>query len=251
MRKFKPGHSLVWGKKELRSRRDVKIGGSLAARCGRLRTVRLGSTHFVGEKKLWSSVGGQSGLWGAPCLTLASEVLGQFLFCLLLRIVSVCSLCTRRAAFSPILTLTATAWDPTISRSRWTVPTVPEWPTTNATAPCAWWTIRVRLRRWLAWGCRGAAGQGLGCPVSPGVSRLPQGHACLCPPRISCPAVKVSAAWGPSLLLSILYVLLRVPTSDFTCCPSDSQRHGERSFTLAVGRVSCNLWSRFFFFFFN
>lgn len=91
-----------------------------------------------------------------------------------------------RAAFLPILTLTATAWDPTISRYLWTVPTVLEWPTTSVTAPCAWWTIRVSLRRWLALRVPGGtAGQGLGRPISPRVFRLPQGPPALWKPHMA------------------------------------------------------------------
>lgn len=56
-----------------------------------------------------------------------------------------------RAAFSPILTLTATAWDPTTFRSLWTVPTALAWPTTSVTAPCVWSTTRVGPRLSAAW----------------------------------------------------------------------------------------------------
>jgi hypothetical protein len=50
-----------------------------------------------------------------------------------------------RAAFLPTRTLTATAWDPTICRYLWTVPTALEWPTTSVMAPCACMTTRVGL----------------------------------------------------------------------------------------------------------
>ena len=68
---------------------------------------------------------------------------------MLLHTVNVCFIYNCRAAFLPILTLTATAWDPTIFRYLWTVPSELEWPATNVTAPCACWTIRVGLGPWL------------------------------------------------------------------------------------------------------
>ena len=164
----------------------MKICGSLAARCGRLRPVQLGSTHLVREKKLWS-------LLGRPVRALWCSVFDACQWSSwAVSLLSLTAHCQRlfpyncRAAFSPILTLTATAWDPTISRYLWTVPTVLEWPTTSATAPCAWWTIRVSLRRRLALRVPGGtAGQGLGCPISPGVFRLPQGPPTLWKPHMA------------------------------------------------------------------
>lgn len=92
-----------------------------------------------------------------------------------LHTVMVCFVYDCRVAFLPMLTLTATAWAPTIFRYLWTVPLVLKWPTTSVTGPCAC-LIRVGLRH-LAQG-RGAAGQRVGKQAS-GSQSGPKGLSAL------------------------------------------------------------------------
>lgn len=103
-----------------------------------------------------------------------------------------------RAAFLPILTPTATAWDPTIFRYPWTVPSALEWPTTNATAPCACSTTRVGEAAARP-GRRACCTERAGCWPGPWVSVWPHGpsgsvqmrHPWSCQPCPFCPAMQV------------------------------------------------------------
>lgn len=140
------------------------------------------------EKRLCSLLGGQAGLCDALCLKLYSDVHGPLLFRMLLHTVKVCFICNCRAAFLPIPTLTATAWDPTIFRYLWTVPSELEWPATNVTAPCACWTIRVGLGLWLTprvW--RALLGRAREAPPAQGSPGWPR-HLLLCGGPAAAPA---------------------------------------------------------------
>lgn len=220
---------------------------------------RSAREHSFGERRNWSLLGRQSGLCGALCSRLASEVHGLFLF------LSLTARCQRlflydcRAAFSP-------SWHSPpppgtqLSPDTQNCPTVREWPTTSVTAPCAWWTTRVSLRRWLAWGCWGHCWAGAGAPHQPRgfQAALVTSNSVEAPYAMAACAHHVFLAqqWRSQLPEDALYFYLfymfywEFPTSDFTFCPSHSERQRERSFTPCC-RVSSNLGEQGFFFLIN
>lgn len=146
----------------------------------------------------------------------------------------VCFICNCRAAFLPILTLTATAWDPTTFRYLWTVPSVLEWPTTSVTGPCAFMTIRVGLWH-LAPPARaeGTAGQSSRTPRQAGVLSLAPWDLLLLQLCGVWPALKLKLP-EDSPYFHLWVCLIERPTLGVNCCLTDSERQGETSFILAT-----------------